>query len=48
MFHFLKREKLIYTYLCRTCDIFYESKKETDNKCPGCGRVGQIVKTRKR
>lgn len=44
-----KRKKLVffqYQFLCRHCDIFFYKYKVYDNKCPMCGRRGEVYEVK--
>lgn len=41
---FKKRQKMEYTFLCKICDIFFTNFALYENKCPICGRRGEVYK----
>ena len=44
-----KRKELVffqYQFLCKCCDIFFYRYKVDDNRCPICGRRGEIYEVK--
>lgn len=37
-----QKKRLTYKFLCKTCDIFFNKQKPSDNRCPVCGRPAEI------
>lgn len=44
---FKRKKKMTYTYLCRTCDVFYTGS-DSNKKCPMCNRAGEIVNVKEK
>lgn len=43
-FKFKRKEFVFFQYqfLCKTCDIFFYRNNINSNKCPICGRKGEV------
>ena len=44
-----KRKELVffqYQFLCKYCDIFFYGYKVDDNRCPICGRRGEVYEVK--
>lgn len=37
-----KKTAFRYQFLCKYCDIFFYTYKISDNRCPMCGKRGEV------
>lgn len=37
-----KKDNLVYKFLCKTCDIFFEKDFPYQNQCPVCNRTCEL------